>query len=791
MVNVSNRPAQSRFSMKIKSLLALILFFAGADLASAHGATPAHTFEIGRESFILDGNPVVIRCGEIHLARVPRQYWQDRLRRIRAMGMNAVCAYLFWNYHEWEEGKYDWSGERDAAEFCRMAQKEGLWVILRPGPYACAEWEMGGLPWWLLKNDGVKLRTRDPKFMEPSKAWLKEVGRVLAPQQITQGGPILMVQVENEYGFYGDDVEYMKELRQATVNAGFDVPLFECNPRGKVGVPKISDLFSVVNFGGDPKGAFEALRQVQKNGPLMCGEFYPGWFDTWGFPHHLGNTKGYLADLEYMLKNKASFSIYMAHGGTSFGMWAGADGPFKPDTSSYDYDAPISEAGWIGEKFQQTRELMSRYLEPGEKLPDPPANLPVMKIPPFELTESAAIFENLPTPVETDNPRTMEYYNQGRGYILYRTTLPAGKAATLAVKELNDFAWVFADGKQVGRMDRRSRRFRVELPERKESATLDIFVEAMGRVNFGQGVHDLKGMKGPVRIAVGNDEIKVGSWKVYNLDPGAALLAGLKWKTGPAQGPAFWRSSFVVAKAEDTFFNLSSWGKGVLWINGHCLGRFWNIGPTQTMYVPGPWLKAGKNEVIVLDVVGPEKPVLEGLTKPILNQLRPELDLQISSKAGKGKLLLDGSKPILAGQFPDRDEAQTVRFDRPARGKQLCFEMLSSQDGKPFATIAELDLLDEAGNSISHANWNIAYVDSEELSAEDGSAANAINGQTSDIWHSTWSNKSTPYPHHLVLDLGGDVTVSGLRYTPRAGMNEPGRIKEYRIYIGEKLVETK
>ena len=226
--------------------------------------------------------------------------------------------------HEPKPGQFDWSGQADAAEFCRIAQEEGLWVILRPGPYSCAEWEMGGLPWWLLKNDDIQLRTRDPRYMAAAKRYLKEVGRVLGPLQITHGGPILMVQVENEYGFFGKDADYMGELRQALLDAGFDVPLFDCNPPQHLKDGFRPDLFPVVNFGSDPASGFKALREILPKGPLMCGEFYPGWFDTWGAPHHTGNTARYLADLEYMLKAGASFSIYMAHGGTTFGFWSGA-----------------------------------------------------------------------------------------------------------------------------------------------------------------------------------------------------------------------------------------------------------------------------------------------------------------------------------------------------------------------------------------------------------------------------------------------------------------------------------
>ncbi|HNS22333.1 MAG TPA: beta-galactosidase [Sedimentisphaerales bacterium] len=748
-----------------------------------------HTFAIGDENFLLDGQRLQIRCGEIHFARVPREYWGHRLGLCKAMGLNTVCAYLFWNLHEWEQGKYDWSGQADAAEFCRLAQQAGLWVILRPGPYACAEWEGGGLPWWLLKKPDIKLRSRDPDFMAACKGWLEEVGRVLGPMQVTRGGPILMVQVENEYGFYGDDVRYMGEMKQALVDGGFDVPLFACNPPYALRKGFRNDLFNVVNFGKDPEGGFKALREVQPKGPLMCGEFYPGWFDTWGFPHHLGNTPQYLADLEYMLKNNASFSIYMAHGGTTFGLWSGADRPFKPDTSSYDYDAPISEAGWIGEKFQLTRDLMARHLLPGETIPEPPAANPVTAIVRFELTESAAVFDNLPTPVVDKAPRNMEAYNQGRGCILYRTTVPAGPAAQLSAREIRDFAWVFLDGRLVGTMDRRSQQYRVQIPRRRVSSRLDILVEAMGHINFGPEVHDRKGLHAPVTLkAADAAAVEPGPWQVYRLPLEGPMLENLRWKLGKTRGPAFWRGTFNVAKPADTFLDVRTWGKGVLWVNGRCMGRFWNIGPTQTMYVPGPWLQSGRNEVIVLDLLGPSEPVLAGLEEPILDQLRPELDF--AKKVQQSVLTIEGVQPVHSGTFAPGPAAQDVRFAMSAQGRQFCLETLSAIDGKPFAAVAEIDLLDGAGQPIPHTVWTIAYVDSEERISEDGSALNAINGQTADFWHTEWSQAQPGHPHRLVIDLGQAATITGFRYTPRPGNDSVGgRIKEYRVYVGDSLAK--
>jgi len=608
--------------------LVIVLVFIGLiSLSFAQGTPPAvaaHTFAIGDKDFLLDGKPFQIRCGEIHFARVPREYWRQRLQMCKAMGLNTVCAYLFWNFHEWTPGQYTWDGQADAAEFCRIAQEEGLWVILRPGPYACAEWEGGGLPWWLLKTPGIQLRTQDPNFLTPATNWLKEVGRELGSMQITHGGPILMVQAENEYGSFGNDKEYMGKIRQALLDAGFNVPLFACNPNADLRKGYRDDLFAVVNFGKNPQAGFRALRAVQPTGPLMCGEFYPGWFDWWGEPHHTGDTKQYLTDLDYMLSQGASFSIYMAHGGTTPGLWTGNDHQFRPDTNSYDYDAPISEAGWVTEKFNQTREVISKYLQPGEKLPDPPAAYPVMTLAQFALTETAPIFENLPTPIADTVPRNMEAYNQGRGCILYRTTLPAGAAASLDIKQVHDFAWVFLDGKPLGVLDRRYPGRSIALPARTAPARLDILVEAMGHINYGKEMYDLKGVDG-VKIT-GADNISLDKWQVYPLGLDDPMLAGLKWKSGAATGPAFWRGSFNVDKPADTFLDLSNLGQGVIWVNGRCLARFWNIGPTQTAYLPGVWLKAGRNEVVVLDLIGPTKPLLAGLDKPILNELHPELD---------------------------------------------------------------------------------------------------------------------------------------------------------------------
>ena len=768
---------------KLFSILAAAVLLAGC--AHAQPSTPKHTFAIGTNDFLLDGQRLQIRCGEIHAPRVPKEYWRHRLQMAKAMGLNTVCAYLFWNMHEPKPGEYNWSGQADAAEFCRIAQEEGLWVILRPGPYACAEWEMGGTPWWMLKDDDVKLRSTDPRYLAPAKKYLKEVGRVLGPLQVTHGGNIILVQVENEYGFFGKDAGYVDELRKALVDAGFDVPLFQCNPPDQMKNGMLTNLFQAGNFGSDVKKNFEKVRKIQPTGPLICSEFYPGWFDTWGQPHHTGKPENYLPNLKLMLDMDASFSIYMAHGGTTFGLWSGCDRPFKPDTSSYDYDAPISEAGWATPKFFQTRELFAKYLLLGETIPEPPAANPVIQFAPVAATEIAPVFDNLPAAIADETPRSMEKYDQGFGCILYRTRIPAGGATTLEAAAIHDFGYVFIDGKRIGVLDRRSGAAKILLPERQAEARLDILVEPMGRVNFGPEMMDPKGLIAPVKL--GGEVLK--GWQIFNLPLDDKMVGGLKFTAGKTDAPAFWRGAFTLEIVGDTFLDLHNWGKGVVWVNGHCLARFWNIGPSQTAYAPGCWLKAGKNEVVVLDYVGPEKAEIAGLEKSILNELHPEKDFAKSYRPPV-KLNLDSIAPVHSGTFAPGADTQEIKFAAPATGNFFCLETLNAHDGKPYAAVAELDLLDPNGNAISHNGWTIAYVDSEERIGEDGSAENAIDGQTANFWHTEWKDAAPDHPHRLILNLGKSQAIGGFRYVPRQG-DGGGRIKDYRVFVGDKLVSPK
>jgi beta-galactosidase len=617
------KPERKCFCMK-RFLHGCFLFL--ALVLSAHGGQAGGaSFVIGSEDFLLDGKPFVIRCGEMHFARIPREYWAHRLRMAHAMGLNTVCAYLFWNLHEPRPGEFNFRDGADVAAFCRAAQAEGLKVVLRPGPYACAEWDFGGMPAWLLKTPGIQLRSREPQYLAACRRYLRAVGRELAPLQVTRGGPILMVQVENEYGSFGKDKKYIRTLRDELKASGFEVPLFTCDGPSQLPNDTLSDLFCVVNFGGSPEEHFKALRDIRATGPLMCGEYYPGWFDSWLEPHHFGDTASILKEIGWMLDHRASFSIYMVHGGTSFGFSSGANSPpFSPQITSYDYDAPISEAGWATPKYEALRELLGRHLLPGEVLPAVPERQAVIAIPPIEFAESAPLLGHLPRGVKRDLPATMEMWDQAHGCVLYRAQLPAGTAGTLRIEKLRDFGLVCLDGRRLGTLDRRKGEETVSVPARPNPAQLDVLVDTFGHINYGSDILDPKGIAGHVSFGDASQTNELKSWEVFSLPLDARELRSLRFKSAGAQAPAFHRASFKLAAVGDTFLDMRSWGKGMVWVNGHNLGRFWNVGPQQTLYCPGCWLKRGRNDIVVLEMLGVTERQVPGLREPILNTLYGE-----------------------------------------------------------------------------------------------------------------------------------------------------------------------
>ncbi len=604
-------------------------------LCQCSNAPKPGTFEAGKGSFLLNGEPFVVKAAEIHYPRIPSPYWEHRIEMCKALGMNTICIYIFWNIHEQQEGVYDWTGNNDVAEFCRLCQKHGMYVIVRPGPYVCAEWEMGGLPWWLLKNKDVQLRTQDPKFLDHVKRFEAEVGKQLAPLTIQNGGPIIMVQVENEYGSYDANKPYVSEIRDCLRSVGFDkTTLFQCDWSSNFEMNALPDLVWTMNFGtgANVLDQFKRLKELNPDSPLMCSEYWSGWFDNWGIPHQTRSANDMVNGIQTMLDNNISFSLYMTHGGTSFGNWAGANVPgYQPDCTSYDYDAPINEQGAATEKYYQLRDLLQKYTD--KPLPEVPAAKPIITIPEIQFAETALLLseENLPEAIQSENIEPMEQFNQGYGSIMYSTTLPAVSGdAYIHISDMRDYAIVYIDGQKVGELYRGNGGEQTLAIKGgvKEGAKLDIFIEAMGRINYSKQINDPKGITKSVEIFAKKNGKEVTydlkNWNV-RLFPVANKGDNLKWNaTAAVDAPAYYRSTFTLNEVGDTYLDMSTWGKGFVWVNGHNLGRFWEVGPQQTMFVPGCWLKQGENEIVILDITGPRTATTKGVDTPNVADLHKE-----------------------------------------------------------------------------------------------------------------------------------------------------------------------
>ena len=744
------------------------------------------TFKVGSGTFLLSGKPFVVKAAELHYPRIPQPYWEHRIKMCKALGMNTICLYVFWNIHEQQEGVFDFSGQNDVAAFCRLCQKNGMYVIVRPGPYVCAEWDMGGLPWWLLKKKDIRLREQDPYFMERVRIFEQKVGEQLASLTIQRGGPIIMIQVENEYGSYGTDKPYVSEIRDCLRSIyGAETTLFQCDWASNFENNGLSDLVWTMNFGtgANIDAQFKRLGELRPDAPKMCSEFWSGWFDKWGARHETRPAADMVAGIDRMLSKGISFSLYMTHGGTSFGHWAGANSPgFAPDVTSYDYDAPINEYGLATPKFDELRKMMAKYTD-GRKLPAvPKAPMPIIAVPEFELTEFAPLEAGV-TRQKEGTLITFEEMDMGWGTMVYTTHLPEIPVKSVLTADCHDFAQVFVDGKLVGKIDRVKNERSLVLPAVKEKAELKIVVEAMGRINFGRGIKDFKGIVSEVTITADIDDCetvwKPRRWTNATIpdDYATAQKALATHHHAPASQPGYYRGYFQLSKVGDTFLNFENWGKGQVYVNGHAMGRIWSIGPQQTLYVPGCWLKKGRNEVVVLDVVGPKQTTVWGQKEPELNKLqleKPDKHNNISDKPD-----LNAANPIAKGTFQSGNGWQTIRFHHPQKGRYLAIECLSTHQDASQVAIAEIYLRGANGQRLSRELWTAKYASSEN---ENG---NHMLDKTFDLQESTFwqTERKAAFPHLLVIDLGSEQTVSALEYLPRAEQGAPGSVKDYRIFL--------
>jgi beta-galactosidase len=579
-------------------------------------AQTRHRFSLGRSEFLLDGKAFRIISGEMHPARIPREYWQHRIRMAKAMGCNTIAVYVFWNYHEAEPGHFDFStGNHDIAAFIRLCKAEGMWVLLRPGPYVCAEWDWGGLPPWLLKIPDIKVRCMDSRYMSAVSRYVSRLSQEIVPLQCDRGGPILMVQVENEYGSYANDRHYVSALHHLWQRQGITAPFYTADgPTPFMLEAGSLDSCAIGLDSGGSDADFQQATRHNPNVPAFSSETYPGWLTHWKEAWQRPDTAAILGEVRYLLSHGRSFNLYVVHGGTNFGFTAGANAfspvQFQPDVTSYDYDAPINEQGQAVPKYYALRQLIGQYTD--HPLPEVPASITVMEIPAVTVQPFTSIRDHLPAAKLTPTPQPMESFGQQSGLILYRTRLIGHKSGELIITEPHDFALVFLNGILIDTVYRDGGHWTVRLPKTEaKDPVLEILVEGMGHINFAQYMIDRKGITDRVTL----DGMTLMNWETFNLPLDEAFMKKLAPAGGALTQPGlFFRGSFTLDHTADTYIDMSAFKKGVVWINGHNLGRYWYVGPQQHLYCPASWLKKGKNEVVVMDLLQTEAAVIRGVT---------------------------------------------------------------------------------------------------------------------------------------------------------------------------------
>ncbi|WP_246464325.1 beta-galactosidase [Undibacterium seohonense] len=600
----------------------------GLHAAATSNNAQKFAFHATENTFLLNGQPVQIRSGEMHPARIPAPYWRHRIQMAKAMGMNTIAIYVMWNYHETEEGVFDFSTEnRDISAFMKICQDEGLYVILRPGPYVCGEWDLGGIPAYLLRHSDIKIRANSseaPVYMSGVKRYFTQLAKIVKPLMIDNGGPILMLQIENEFGSYGRDDKYLEELRQYWINLGIDGPFYTQDGLPQLLENKTSIKNGAIGLSGGEVVDIHAARQKYPHVPVMSGELYPGWLTHWGDPKFQGMDVDVSATLAGMMKEKISFNIYVIHGGTNFGFSAGANtekGQYQPDITSYDYGAPINEQGAPTKAYFAYRKVIQDSLQ--IQLPAVPKPIPTIAssaavplLPKFY----ASIWDNLPKPIATEQPQAMEMLGQHSGFILYRKMLGKLAAGHLKIDEVNDYATVHLNKTYLGGFSR------AKIPNDMSSALkvvnkggsialtsgqgvenqLDILVEAMGRINYGRfGAIDRKGICSAVTVLGDNKQVDtIQAWNTYLLPVDEPFIQNLRpttSKDNKNRPGCFFKLHLKLDEIGDTYIDMKNWTKGVVWINGHNIGRYWKLGPQTRLYCPASWLKKGDNQILIFD----------------------------------------------------------------------------------------------------------------------------------------------------------------------------------------------
>ena len=567
-------------------------------------------FELGRKQFLLDGAPFQIRSGEMHPARIPAEYWLHRIQMAKAMGLNTIAIYLMWNYFESEPGEFDFTTERrDFVRFIKLCQQEGMWVYLRPGPYVCAEWDLGGLPAYLLRDPTIRVRTKDDaRYMQAVQRYMDAIAPKLAPLMANRGGPILMMQIENEYASFGNDLQYLLRLKTMWQAHGIEGPFSIADGLGQIQKAKTYVPGTALGLDGDTD--FAAAQAIAGEAPVWVGEGYPGWLTHWGdLTFQRGN---YVPTLRKLMAEGRSFNMYVVHGGTNFGFTAGANARndyanFEPVITSYDYGAPINERGEATPDYRAFRALIAAHVS--HPIPDPPPASPTIKFADVIARPYASIWDNLPLPsrlVKKPDPNEI-LFAQNQGMVVYRKTLLSG--GMLNMEGLRDYGTVFSDGKYLDYISRVNKpglhvKNYVDIPPPANGAgtTMEILVDSFGHVGYGQAMYDFKGIVGAVTL----DGEELHDWQAHSLPLDEAYVAGLPPMKGDSistlRPGMFFKAFITLDKSGDCYIDMSDWDKGYLWVNGKLLGRYWRIGPQQRLYCPGSWLARGRNELLVFDM---------------------------------------------------------------------------------------------------------------------------------------------------------------------------------------------
>jgi len=585
-----------------------------------------HPFAAGNNQFTIDGQPIEIIAGEIHPSRIPYQFWEDRIRKARAMGLNAVGISIFWNQIEPAEGQFNFDDNNDVRRFVKLCRDNGLWVVLRPGPYVCAETEFGGYPAWLLKHHQIKLRSGDPQFMSYCRDYLNALHDQIGDLQVTHGGPILLIQMENEYGKID---KYLADLKQAFIDAGFDAQLFTCDHSGPVW-NKLSGLPGILRAtNGLPNSQkLDLAKKVAGGYPVYGSEVYTSWYSVWG--DGVGGPKGkakpvplQITDTQWLLDRHLSFCYYLFDGGTNFGFSNGANGS-QPVQTTYDYDAPIDELGRVTPKFTALRELFIQelHIHPPPIPPDPR----VIEIPPFKVANCRPLLDCLTKPTLTsDDVVTMEDLDQSYGLILYRKTFPAGIKGKLDLKKALDYSIVMIDGQVVGQAFEPfgASSFEMNL-DHPGSCTLDVLVYNLGRNSVGINPSiSRKGLNENPTL----DGRELKGWQIFSLpmdDPRKVLTLQTAAADPPPLAPAIYSGSFTLANVGEIYLDMRNWNFGVVWVNGHNLGRYWNVGADRSLYLPSVWQNKGDNQIIILELAGPPKSTqIQGVANLIQEPAQP------------------------------------------------------------------------------------------------------------------------------------------------------------------------